>query len=325
MSFADDVANGLRARGVFVHFADGYQGRGNGSNWNGPQGGIMHHTASAYGKALPGTGIYNVLCNGRPDLDGPLCNSAGNDDGSITIIAAYPANHAGAAGGDWARPFPDTRSFNNMVWGHEIVYPGVSPMTPAQWSSMVILGQVLCQLLNRGPEWIKGHYETSVDGKWDPGFAEGKWIDMNEVRRQIGAGGGEADDMFSDDDRWFLDDIFEQITGTRDIGVVRSLGHFPGFEGWVNGAKHTPLDFTRYTHVNNISITAIAASLEAEANKQTALLANQTGEDEAALLAAIDANIAAGVHEAQVEVSVEYSKSNPAPSPTPTPPPPSTT
>jgi hypothetical protein len=310
MSFADEVAAALRARGVVVHFASGYQGRGNGSRWidNGyrPHGGIMHHTASAYANALPGAGIYNVLVNGRSDLPGPLCNSAGNQDGSVTIIAAGPANHAGAAGGSWARPFPDTSDFNRRVWGHEICYPGVSPMRDAQYNTMVILGQVLCQLLGRGPEWIRGHYETSITGKWDPGFAEGRWYDMNEVRRQIAAGPIGGDDMFDDQARWLLDDIFQQVSGTRSIEEVRRLGYFPGWASWVNGAMHTPVNYSRFVHNNNLHTGVALSGLDEEITRLSALLANRTNEDEAALLADIEAAAAEGAREAEVEVNVEY-------------------
>lgn len=326
MSFADDVANGLRARGIVVHFADGYWDRGNGQNWNGPQGAIMHHTASGYANALPGTGIYNVLCNGRPDLDGPLCNSAGNQDGSVTIIAAWPANHAGASGGSWARPFPDTNNFNNMVWGHEIVYPGTQPMREAQFNTMVVLGRVICDLLRKDSSWIRGHYETSVTGKWDPGFAEGQWYDMNDVRNRItnlGPGGG-ADDMYEDADRWFIDDLLEQVSGTRDLNVINDLGHFPGFPSLVNQAWATPVDFTRWAHLNNLQVHNVSLQLNDVIASLTTQLANQNDEDADELVAAVKEAVAAGVAEADVDLSVtvggkDVEDSDPTPEPDPQP------
>ena len=184
--FAEEVIRKLRDRGVLVsdQWTDWrHHGTGQPTDF---QGAIMHHTATDYGDAFP------ALVSGRADLTGPLCNSAGCADGSITVVAAGTANHAGASGGGWARPFPDTRDFSPVVWGHEIVYPGTSPMTEAQWRSMVVLGQVICEILGKGPEWIRGHYETAVDGRWDPGYAPGKWIDMNQVRAEIGRGSGEA-------------------------------------------------------------------------------------------------------------------------------------
>jgi hypothetical protein len=231
--FGEQVIAKLRGRGVVVsdQWTD-WRRNGNGQTSD-YQGAIMHHTATDYGDAFP------ALVHGRPDLAGPLCNSAGCADGSITIVAAHPANHAGAAGGSWARPFPDTQNFNRMVWGHEIVYPGNSPMTGAQWRSMVILGQVICEILGKGPEWIRGHYETSVTGKWDPGYAPGKWIDMNEVRRQIGGapvGGADLDGNQHE----ALMTIRHQLTGSTQAGK------FPGFPSFLNeDVSMTPLDFGR--------------------------------------------------------------------------------
>lgn len=179
VSFARAVRDKLRAYGVVVHEYVGWESRGNGQTSN-YQGGLMHHTASSYGMA------YSGLVNGRPDLSGPLCNSAGNHDGSITMIAAHPANHAGASGGRSMGPLPTTRSFNKLVWGHEIVYPGDKPMTNAQYKSMIILGKVLTEILGRSnAEWIRGHGETSITGKWDPGYAPSKMINMTQVRSDI--------------------------------------------------------------------------------------------------------------------------------------------
>jgi hypothetical protein len=181
VSFARAVADGLRRHGVVVHFHSGWEWRGNGQT-SAYAGGVMHHTGAAF------DGGFDVLVNGRADLPGPLCNSNGWADGSITIIAAHPANHAGAAGGSWARPFPDTRNFNRMVWGHEIMFPGTVPMTRAQYRSALILGGVISGILGRpNPEWVRLHYETSVTGKWDfgAGRGHGVWFPGATYRRDI--------------------------------------------------------------------------------------------------------------------------------------------
>lgn len=179
VSFARAVADGLRAHGIPVHFWSGWETRGNGMT-SAYEGEIVHHTASAYGSAFP------MLVTGRSDLSGPLCNSAGNDDGSVTIIAAHPANHAGASGGRSMGPLPVTRSFNKYVWGHEIVYPGTSPMTAAQHHTALVLGGVIGGILRRpNAEWIRAHAETSITGKYDPGYAPGRTIDMHAFRAEI--------------------------------------------------------------------------------------------------------------------------------------------
>lgn len=180
--FAQAVIAGLRYNGVEVRFPVGdWDRRGNGQTSD-YQGLSLHHTASKLGNA------YSTLWNGRPDLSGPLCNSAGDADGAISIIAAHPANHAGASGGRGTAPLPVTRTFNRLMWGHEIVYPGVSPMTDAQYRSSCILGSIITGILKRpSPAWVKAHAETSVTGKWDPGYAPNKTYDMNALRTNINA------------------------------------------------------------------------------------------------------------------------------------------
>jgi hypothetical protein len=217
VSFANAVVAGLRKYGVTVRFWSGWQTRGNGQT-SSYKGGIMHHTATAYGMAP------SVLVNGRPDLSGPLCNSAGNSDGSVTIIAAHPANHAGASGGKAMGPLPVTTLFNKLVWGHEIVYPGDKPMTEAQYKTMIILGKVLTDVLNRdNSSWIRGHAETSITGKWDPGFAPGRTVDLNKIRREINALGDGGEDVMNAEQEKKLDYVTRvAVENQRRINIANA-------------------------------------------------------------------------------------------------------
>lgn len=167
----------LKAAGITVHEQAGWTTRGNGQS-PAYEGFIWHHTATAQANQNLG-----VLINGRSDLSGPLCNSCGWADGSVGIIAAFPANHAGASGGYNTSPLPKTGLFNKLVWGHEIIYPGTSPMTAAQYRTATILAKICTDIfgysdINRA----KGHAETSITGKWDPGYASGKTYDLNKMR-----------------------------------------------------------------------------------------------------------------------------------------------
>lgn len=186
VGFATAVAAGLRHNDVAVTFETGYETRGNGFRFpdGRPAGLLIHHTGTDYDAGL------TTLLQGRPDLDPPLCNSCGYADGRIHIIAAHPANHAGASGGRSMGPLPVTRLFNPQVWGHEIMYPGLRPMTPAQRHSTLVLGGVISGILERpSPEWVRAHAETSLtgNGKWDPGRGDGTTnpIDMNQFRADI--------------------------------------------------------------------------------------------------------------------------------------------
>lgn len=183
VGFANAVAAGLRYNGIPVSFEPGWETRGNGFVFpNGvPQGLLQHHTGDNYGAGL------SILINGRPDLDPPLCNCATYPDGRIHIIAAQVANHAGAAAGRSLGPFAPGGLFNPRVWGNEIMYPGAQPMTAAQRHSALVLGGVILGILRKtDPGWVRGHFETSNEGKWDPGAGAGVTsIDMARFRADI--------------------------------------------------------------------------------------------------------------------------------------------
>lgn len=166
----------LRAAGITVHEWPGWETRGNGQS-SAYEGAIVHHTATAFGSAPA------VLVNGRPDLAGPLCNYAGNADGSVTVIAAHPANHAGASGGRATGPLPVTSLFNKRVLGLEIVYPGTVPMRAAQYRTAAIWSRIAVDVCGYGDiQRARAHAETSITGKWDPGEAPSRTINMAAFR-----------------------------------------------------------------------------------------------------------------------------------------------
>jgi hypothetical protein len=211
----------LRAAGVRVREASGWQSRGNGQT-SAYEGGLIHHTATAFGIALPGTGVGNLLINGRSDLRGPLCNYAGNDDGSITVIAAHPANHAGASGGRSMGPLPTTTLFNRRVLGLEIVYPGTSRMHGTQYRAALVWANAVARVCGRGDiQRVRAHAETSVTGKWDPGEGPNRTIDMTAFRdaaRNLEA------DLTPEEHRW-LKFVHDRVAGIlRQRYYVRDTG-----------------------------------------------------------------------------------------------------
>lgn len=187
VAFARAVMDGLLRHGVRILEEPGWETRGNGQTSE-YVGAIVHHTAARSSATRPEPS-RGVVVNGRPDLRGPLCNSLGLFDGAVRIIAAHPANHAGASGGRSMGPLPVTRAFNKRVWGHEIDYAGTTPMSDAQHRTATIVGAVISDILGRSDEeWIRGHGETSVTGKFDPGFAPpSRMIDMNRFRADVKA------------------------------------------------------------------------------------------------------------------------------------------
>ncbi|HEY1178869.1 MAG TPA: hypothetical protein VGF17_22170 [Phytomonospora sp.] len=170
----------FREYGVVVEFEPGWETRGNGLA-AAYEGGVLHHTAIPASYANPGPGT-RVLRDGRPDLDGPLCNLQNKFNGVVRVIAAHPANHAGAGAGPSMGPLPRTRLFNPRVVGMENDYAGNTPMSPEQYRT----SQVYAIAIKRrygSVERCRLHAETSEEGKWDAGWKPSTPIDAAAFRR----------------------------------------------------------------------------------------------------------------------------------------------
>lgn len=243
VEFARAYKRGMEAHGIRVDEYQGCYSRGNGQT-SAYEGIVNHHTGSDYGTGL------SVLLNGRSDLPGPLCNVCTWPDGHQTLIAAHPGNHAGASGGRSMGPLPTTRSFNKRVWGNEIMYPGAKAMTREQYRAAIIGSAVVCAILRRpNTEWARGHAETSVTGKWDPGYASGKTIDMGRFRADAmpflrDAAPVQEDDL-KEDEREALYDIRQQLCGGR--ASMPRPGDYSGWPTLVEGVTGslTMVDFIR--------------------------------------------------------------------------------
>jgi hypothetical protein len=116
------LADKLRARGLRVVEVAGWRTRG-AASFN-PRGFVWHHTAGPRRGNAPSLGI---CIRGRADLPGPLCNVFQARDGTVYVVAAGRANHAGAGG--WAG-----LQGNSSVYGLEIENVGTSaePWSEAQ-------------------------------------------------------------------------------------------------------------------------------------------------------------------------------------------------
>src|SRR5699024_5657651 len=115
---------------------------------------MCHHTAG------PRTGNYpslNVVTHGRPGIAGPLCNYGIGRDGTIYVVAAGRANHAGrAAKTMWS----NTRSIGIEA---ENTSTGKT-WSPAQLDAYVRLCAELCKefMWPVTPDSVVGHKETAV-------------------------------------------------------------------------------------------------------------------------------------------------------------------
>src|SRR5690606_25838951 len=94
------LADELRAAGLKVVEVDGWKNRGRPASTGhfDPKGAsTVHHTGSLTSASNPAAGL-SLLINGRSDLPGPLCQIATAYDGTVYVIAAGRANHAGRVG-----------------------------------------------------------------------------------------------------------------------------------------------------------------------------------------------------------------------------------
>ncbi|AUV60330.1 endolysin [Gordonia phage Flakey] len=165
----------LGGRSVYTR---GWESRGNGQS-PAYKGLVIHHTAGGRN-----VNIDQILIDGRWDLPGPLCNFCIMYDGDLGVIAANPANHAGASGGWDTAPLPRTGLFNREVLGCEVQYPGVEPMAQVQYESAKRLSVATMEVLGRPGQFdrVKFHQGTSIEGKWDPGYANGKTYGITQFR-----------------------------------------------------------------------------------------------------------------------------------------------
>lgn len=281
-TLAERIQAGLTKYGVKWRVLPGAPTRGNGQSWGNVAGAIMHHTASAIGPAPA------VLWEGRPDLGPPLCNTAGEGDGTIAFVAYHPANHAGASGGKSMGPLPVTRTFNKLVWGHEIVYPGVSSMTVAQYYSAVILAKVIAEVLGVSVDHIRAHAETSITGKWDPGYANNKTIDMAAFRRDAGLAEGQASVAA-------IDILFHQLV--HGEGNPANSAEW-GWGTWKGGSNER-LTVVDYLRRNNVEVRQLHVNLAGVHAKLDALARNAGVDvDEQAIANAILGSMAPLVQQA---------------------------
>lgn len=139
---------------------------------------MWHHTATAESAfAYADCPTLNLLINGRPDLPGPLCNIAFGRSGTVYVVAAGVANHAGpgSVGGAYANVG------NFYFLGNEMESSGVrNDWTPAQIRVMPYVAAALERGYG-GRDFLQiGHKEYSSMGKIDPAF-----IDMGAMRDAV--------------------------------------------------------------------------------------------------------------------------------------------
>jgi hypothetical protein len=172
---------------------DGWKTDGVGGTMGVIWGVVWHHTGNAAATA-------ESISVGRPDLAGPLSQLHIAPDGTVTIVAVGPCNHAGA--GSWVG-LP-TDAANNLTIGIECAWPKNTALTEAtayqenwpdaQMDTMLIVGAALAQHLGYGvghnishSEWARFGPAGYRQGKWDPGHLDMDWFreKMEETRKRL--------------------------------------------------------------------------------------------------------------------------------------------
>lgn len=167
--------------------------RGNrGTGWGPVNGFMVHHTGS------DSKDQRELLYNGHSSLPGPLCHFGLAQDGTVWLIGWGRANHAGLGDDDVLRAviaedygdYPPTDNEantdgNSRFYGVEIWYSGSHGMTTAQYSTLLKLAAAVLDFHGWTKRSVIAHGEWQP-GKWDPGYASGKMMDMRAVRNDIG-------------------------------------------------------------------------------------------------------------------------------------------
>ena len=158
---------------------DGWQARGYaGQSLYDVRGHVFHHTASNQSAGLDAVTL-NMCTYGRSDLPGPLCQLMLGRSGTVYVVAAGLANHAGRG---YVPGVPQDMG-NFYLLGTEMESDGISDdWTEAQLRVMPHLGAAIEEAYGQGDRGFiqVGHKEYSSEGKIDPSF-----IDLDKLRDDI--------------------------------------------------------------------------------------------------------------------------------------------
>lgn len=183
----------LKKWGVPYREVDGWQNRNRNhkGKWGPVHGFMWHHTGSNASVADQ----INLLVKGYANLPGPLCNFGIDINGVCHIIGWGRANHAGLGDDDVLQaviaeklkfPVDDEANTdgNARFYGAEFMYSGSKAMTAKQYNTGILVSCALMDWHDWNENSILGHGQWQP-GKWDPGYASGKMMDMEKVQADI--------------------------------------------------------------------------------------------------------------------------------------------
>lgn len=197
------LADACRDAGLRVVEVQGWRTRG--SETFTPRGLVLHHTAGPAKGDMPS---LSLIVSGRADLPGPLANFGLGRSGTVYVVAAGRANHAGAGG--WRG-----LSGNASVWGIEAENTGVGePWPAAQLDAYHLLAAVLAERTPFDPALICAHREWAPTRKIDP-----TGIDPAAFRARV-AELLEDDMALTAEERKLLQDTHDKARDAVNYGVA---------------------------------------------------------------------------------------------------------
>lgn len=182
--YLTNLADVARSAGLKVVEQPGWRTRGHGG-MSGVKAVVCHHTAGAATGNAPSLGVVQ---DGRTGLPGPLSHFVLGRDGTVFVVAAGLAYHAGAVlNNAWS---------NNWSIGIEAEATGVTTWPEVQRDAFARLCKALANAFGLPTSAVLGHKEVcSPPGrKIDPNF------DMGAFRNRVGSASNTPtveDDMYS--------------------------------------------------------------------------------------------------------------------------------
>ncbi|MEU2402824.1 peptidoglycan recognition family protein [Streptomyces rubiginosohelvolus] len=313
---ADRQLKALRDEGVKVTERAGWRthNRNHKGAWGPVHGVVIHHTVSS------GDDSSVELCyNGHSALPGPLCHGVGRNDGTVALVSAGRANHAGSGDGDVLRavinetalPAPNEADTdgNRHFYGLEIVNLGDNKdtYTRAQYRAAVLWAAALCRAHGWSERSVIGHKEWQP-GKIDPrGPIEGGGsFSMTQfradVRAQLAAKPG-TDPAPTNPPK----ETPAMPLSTEDVKKVWTTdGILPAPSTAAKGNTHwTPDSYLRDTHVRVRAVQTELAATHATVQTLAGLIGRNV--DTAAVVAAVEQAIADAVIKVDVDINSKES------------------
>lgn len=158
--YLGDLADACRKSGLKVVEVKGWTVRGH-APFTHVETIVCHHTAGPASGNMPS---LEVVKSGRPGLTGPLCNLALGRDGTVYVVAAGVAYHAGAV---------SSKAYDNWhAIGIEAEATGTSAWPEVQMDAYARLCAALCAHYGIEVSRVLGHKEVASPRgrKVDPNF-----------------------------------------------------------------------------------------------------------------------------------------------------------